>query len=69
MRIYYAIWKDQFIAKIAEKHHVTTDEVEGVLFSEPHIRRAEKGRVKGEDLYAAYWANEDRALFDCLFHS
>jgi len=39
---------------MAEKHNVTTDEVEEVLFSEPHTRRAEKGRVKDEDLYVAY---------------
>ncbi len=54
MRIYHVIWKEKFIEKMAEKHGVTTDEVEEVLFSTPHIRRAEKGRVKGEDLYAAY---------------
>lgn len=31
-----------------------TEEVEEVIFGKPHIRRAQKGRVKGEDLYAAY---------------
>jgi uncharacterized DUF497 family protein len=31
-----------------------TGEVEKVLFSKPHVRRIEKGRVKGEHLYAAY---------------
>jgi uncharacterized DUF497 family protein len=30
------------------------DEVEQVLFSKPFIRRAEKGRVQGEDVYVAY---------------
>ena len=40
--------------KIADKHGVTTDEVEDILFSRPHIRLAEKGRVKGENLYVAY---------------
>ena len=25
-----------------------------MLFSEPHVRFAEKGRVKGENLYVAY---------------
>ena len=54
MRLYEVIWKDRFVNKIAEKHGVTTDEVEEILFSEPHIRLAEKGRVKGEDLYVAY---------------
>lgn len=54
MRLYEIIWKDRFVEKIARKHSVTTDEVEEVLFSSPHVRLAEKGRVKGENLYAAY---------------
>ena len=54
MRLYEVIWKDKFVEKIADKHNVTTDEVEEILFSEPHVRLAEKGRVKGENLYVAY---------------
>ncbi len=54
MRLYGVIWKDKFVEKIAMKHSVSTDEVEEVLFSEPHVRLAEKGRVKDEHLYAAY---------------
>ena len=53
LQLHYVIWKEQFAEKIADKHDVTTDEVEDVLFSKPHIRRAEKGRVKDEHLYAA----------------
>ncbi len=30
------------------------EEVEEVLFSRPHVRWAEKGRVKGEHLYVAF---------------
>ena len=58
MHLYEVIWKDTFVAKIADKHGVTTEEVEDVLFSTPHVRRAERGRVKGEDLYAAYGQTE-----------
>ena len=58
MHIYEVIWKDQFVNKIESKHKVTTDEVEQVLFRTPHVRRAEKGRVKGEDLYVAYGRTE-----------
>ena len=54
MNLYNVIWKDQFIEKLAVKHDVQAREVEDVLFGRPHIRRMEKGRVKGEDLYAAY---------------
>lgn len=54
MKLYEIIWKDQFIEKLETKHSVLTEEVEEVVFGKPHIRRAQKGRIKGEDLYAAY---------------
>jgi uncharacterized DUF497 family protein len=58
MRLYEVIWKDQFVNKIEQKHQVSTDEVEQVLFSWPHVRQAQTGRVKGEDLYVAYGQTE-----------
>jgi len=58
LRIYKVIWKDTFVEKIAYKHAVETGEVEEVLFSKPHVRLFEKGRIKGEDLYAAYGQTE-----------
>lgn len=54
MQLHEVIWKDRFIDKIEAKHGVSTEEVEEVLFGKPHVRRTQKGRVKGEDLYAAY---------------
>lgn len=54
MRLYEVIWKEQYIEKIETKHGVDTDEVEQVLFGNPHVRCSEKGKVKGEDVYAAY---------------
>jgi uncharacterized DUF497 family protein len=48
------IWKDYFIDKIEVKHGISTDEVEEVLFNKPHVRRVQKGHIKGEDLYTAY---------------
>ena len=54
MRLYDVIWNAKFVSKIEEKHGVSTEEVEEVLFSPPHVRRAEKGKVKGEHLYVAY---------------
>ena len=54
MRLYEVIWKDRFVDKIKAKHGVSTDEVEEILFGGPHVRRAQKGHIKGEDLYAAY---------------
>lgn len=58
MRIYEIIWKDKFVDKLERKHDITTDEVEQILFTNPHIRRAEKGKIKGEDLYVAYGQTE-----------
>ena len=48
------IWKDQFVEKLASKHGVSVIEAESVLGAEPHIRRVSKGRVKDENVYAAY---------------
>ena len=69
LRLYEVIWKERFVDKIADKHGVTTEEVEDVLFSNPHVRRAQKGRVKGEDLYVAYGQTEaGRYLVVFLIH-
>ena len=54
MRIYGIIWKNKFAGKIVNKHNVTTEEVEDILFSKPFIRIGEKGRAKGENVYIAY---------------
>lgn len=54
MRIYNVIWKNRFAEKIVAKHNITIDEVEDALFSKPHIRISEKGKISGENLYVAY---------------
>jgi len=53
MRITDVIWKARFVAKLEDKHRVSPEEVEEVLFSRPVLRRVARGRVKGEDLYSA----------------
>ena len=63
MQLHEVISKDTFVDKLEAKHGVITDEVEQVLFSKPHVRKAQNGRVKGEDLYVAYGqTNEGRFL-------
>lgn len=52
------IWKDQFVGKLARKHGVAVEEAEEVLSAKPHIRKMSKGRVKGENVYAAYGQTE-----------
>ncbi|MCK4760927.1 MAG: BrnT family toxin [Candidatus Aminicenantes bacterium] len=54
MRIRWTIWKDQFAEKIQLKHGVCIEEVEDILKSKAHFRKAAKGQVRGEDVYAAY---------------
>ena len=58
MRLYEVIWKERFVNKIESKHQVEVEEVEEILFSNAHFRRAQKGRMRGEDLYAAYGQTE-----------
>ena len=58
MKLYDVIWKERFVEKIADRHDVTTEEVEEILFSDPHVRLAERGHVKGENLYVGYGQTE-----------
>ena len=68
MQLREIIWRDTFVDKLEAKHGVGTDEVEQVLFAKPHVRKAQKGRVKGEDLYAAYGRTDGGQIFDSVFH-
>ena len=48
------IWKDQFVEKLERKHGVSVLEAEEVLGASRHIRRMAKGKVRNEDVYAAF---------------
>jgi len=61
------VWFDDVVAKIERKHRVSTEEVEEVLHSKPMIRRMERGRVLGEDLYAALGRTEEGRLVAVFF--
>ncbi len=54
MRIRWTIWKHRFVEKFERKHRISIEEVEQVLSCGAHFRKAAKGRVRGEDVYAAY---------------
>jgi uncharacterized protein len=58
VKIEKVIWLEFFVDKLAAKHNVTTQEAEEILLSNPHIRRAAKGHIKGEHVYAAYGQTE-----------
>ena len=53
MRITDIIWKERVVEKLAAKHAVLVAEVEEALLSRPVFRKMAKGRVRGEDVYAA----------------
>lgn len=61
------VWLDDVVAKIERKHRVSTEEVEEVLHSKPMIRRIERGRVFGEDLYVALGRTEAGRLVAVFF--
>ncbi len=54
MRVDDIRWLPQFVDKIEGKHGVLPEEVEEVFCNRPKYRRAQRGRVEGEDLYYAY---------------
>ena len=47
------IWKERIVDKIAGKHAVSVAEAEEALLSSTVVRKMAKGRVHGEDVYAA----------------
>ena len=47
------IWKETFVEKIESKHHVTTFEVEEILYGGNKVYRIAKGDVQSEDVYLA----------------
>ena len=53
MQIVDIIWLPQVLDKLDWKHHVTSEEVEEVLFDSPIYRKVQKGHIPGENLYAA----------------
>jgi uncharacterized DUF497 family protein len=61
------IWKEVFATKIEWKHNVSTAEVEQVLLARPYARRADKGKVPGEDVYIAYGQSDDGRYLTVVF--
>ena len=58
MNIVGVIWLEEVVDKLAWKHRVATEEVEDVLALSPQFRFLERGKVAGEDLYAAFGRSE-----------
>ena len=54
MRIKGTIWLQNIVDKLAWKHQIIPDEIETVFANRPQYRFLEKGKVEGENVYAAY---------------
>lgn len=58
MKIVGLIWLEEIVEKLEVKHCVIPEEVEEVFRKQPRIRRMEKGRYRGEDVYRALGRTE-----------
>lgn len=58
MKVTGFIWLENIVRKLEEKHAVEQTEVVEVFAAKPHIRFAEKGLRRNEDLYAAFGQTE-----------
>ena len=67
MRINDIIWPDHVIEKILQKHGVFTEEVEEVFYNKPRYRKAQKGKMEGEDLYYAYGRSDNGRYIFIVF--
>ena len=67
MDIRECLWLDQFVDKIIRKHHVYPEEVKQVFSKDPLIRRLERGRIKGEDLFVAFGITNSGRYLAVLF--
>jgi uncharacterized DUF497 family protein len=53
MQIRDIIWLPDVVDKLDRKHGVFPDEVQDLFTARPRYRRIERGRIRGQDLYAA----------------
>ncbi len=54
MRIDSVICPAAIEEKLASKHGITHHEARQIMLNQPRIRFAEKGRIEGNDVYAAF---------------
>ena len=53
MKIVGFIWLEEIVEKLEVKHQVFPDEVEQVFGNQPSVKRMNRGRFRGEDVYRA----------------
>jgi uncharacterized DUF497 family protein len=67
VRITGVIWLRAVVDKLAYKHRLETLEVEEALNNRPKIRRVEKGKRPGEDVYMALGQTDAGRYLTVLF--
>lgn len=58
MKVVGFIWLENVVEKIEVKHNVLPEEVEEVFAGKPKIKKMNKGRFRGEDVYRALGQTE-----------
>ena len=56
-------WLPSVVDKILGKHNVSPEEVEEVFYGRPMVRFHEKGRVQGENMFAAFGQTDSGRYF------
>lgn len=61
------IWLKNITEKLDWKHRLTPEEVEEVLANYPEYRFVERGKIQGEDVYAAYGQTDAGRYITAIF--
>jgi len=61
------IWREDTVDKLWWKHHVAIEEVEAVFTNRPRVEKIERGRLQGEDVYAALGQTEAGRYLTVIF--
>ncbi len=67
MNIVRIIWLPQIVDKLDWKHNVMHYEVEQLFTNKPQFRFLEKGRVDGQNVYAALGRTDDGRYLIAIF--
>jgi uncharacterized protein len=67
MNVARIIWLKKIVDKLANKHHITQDEVEQVFINNPQYRFLEKGKIEDEHVYSAYGQTDSGRYVTVIF--
>jgi uncharacterized DUF497 family protein len=67
MNVTGIIWLKEIVDKLANKHHITQDEVEQVFINNPQYRFLEQGEIENEHAYSAYGQTDSGRYVTVIF--